>query len=362
MAICVEFPNFKPMNQQELYMQRCLDLAVLGAGTTSPNPMVGSVIVHGDTIIGEGYTSPYGGPHAEVNAIQQVIARFGEAEAERLFPESTIYVSLEPCAHFGKTPPCADLIVSKGFRKAVIACLDPFAKVNGLGLKKLQDAGIATEVGVLEEEAKWLNRRFFTKLKEFRPYVILKWAETTDGFFAPSDAQQRWISNGASKQLVHKWRAEEDAILVGAATAAIDAPSLTVREWEGKNPIRVVIDKDLTLDLDTPLFDASAETIIFNAIRTDWQGHLKFIALENFEMYLPQQILYQLYLMDVQSLIIEGGKKTLDLFIKAGLWDEARIFVGDVEWGNGVPSPRITGKLLQQTAVGSDKLRVLSRV
>ncbi len=345
----------------ERYMQRCLELAVLGAGKTSPNPMVGAVIVNGDMIIGEGFTSPYGGPHAEINAIQQVIRQVGEEKAKQLFLASTIYVSLEPCAHYGKTPPCADLIVNMGFRKVVIACLDPFAKVNGAGVKKLEDAGIEITVGVLEAEAKWLNRRFFTKLKEFRPYVILKWAETADGYFAPKEARQRWISNNASKQLVHKWRCEEDAILVGKRTAELDNPSLTVRDWIGRNPKRVLIDKNLELDEELTIFDQSADTIIFNAKKTDWRDHLKYIELENFDLYLPQQILYQLYLMDIQSIIIEGGKKTLESFIKVDLWDEARVFIADITWGDGLESPEFTGELFSEEQVGSDLLKVYKK-
>lgn len=344
----------------EGYMKRCLELAVLGAGKTSPNPMVGAVIVRDDEIIGEGYTSPYGGPHAEVNAVRSVIDKYGEERARELFEQSTIYVSLEPCAHFGKTPPCADMIVDMGFKKAVIACLDPFAKVNGMGLQKLQDAGIETEVGVLEEEAKWLNRRFFTKLKEFRPYVILKWAETSDGYFAPLEGQQ-WISNNASKQLVHKWRSEEDAILVGKRTAQLDNPSLTVREWVGRNPKRILIDKNLELPENLAIFNDDAETIIFNAKKTDWNGNWKYIELENFDLYLPQQILYQLYLMDIQSIIVEGGKKTLDLFIAAGLWDEARIFIGADSWGEGIKAPEIEGELVEGTMVGNDRLMIIRR-
>lgn len=338
-------------------MKRCLELAALGAGKTSPNPMVGAVIVHNGEIIGEGYTSPYGGAHAEVNAVRSVIDQVGEVKARELFSESTIYVSLEPCAHFGKTPPCADMIVDMGFKEAVIACLDPFAKVNGLGLKKLQDAGIRTEVGVMEDDAKWVNRRFFTKLKEFRPYVILKWAETADGYFAPVSGQ-RWISNQASKQLVHKWRSEEDAILVGKRTAELDNPSLTVREWQGRNPKRILIDKNLELAESLSIFDEAAETIIFNAKKTDWQGNRKYIELENFDLYLPQQILYQLYLMDVQSIIVEGGRKTLDLFIQAGLWDEARVFVGAESWAEGIEAPKLIGELKKEIKVGSDQLKI----
>lgn len=346
------------MSDQD-YMQRCLDLAVLGAGTTSPNPMVGAVIVFQDQIIGEGFTSPYGGAHAEVNAVNQAIERYGETQAKAMFSEATIYVSLEPCAHFGKTPPCADLLVNMGFQKAVIACLDPFAKVNGAGLKKLQDAGMETEVGLLEKQAKWINRRFFTKLEKSRPYIILKWAQTADGFFAPLEDAQKWISNIASKQLVHKWRAEEDAILVGKNTAILDNPSLTVRDWKGTNPKRILIDKNLAVPQDFAILNDQAETIVFNAVKTEWQGHLKFVELENFDLYLPQQILYQLYLMDVQSIIIEGGKKTLDMFIDAGLWDEARIFRSAETWSDGIPAPHIEGEEWNLVKVGSDSLQTL---
>ena len=345
------------MSKDELWMQRCLDLAVLGTGKTSPNPMVGAVIINNDKIIGEGYTSPYGGPHAEVNAIQSVIDHYGEKSKE-LFKESTIYVSLEPCAHFGKTPPCADLVVSKGFKRAVIACRDPYAKVNGLGIQKLKDAGIEVELGILEEKAKWVNRRFFTRLKEFRPYVILKWAETADGYFAPLENVQRWISNKASKQLVHKWRKEEDAVLVGKGTAKADNPSLTVREWQGRNPKRILIDKNLEITSDFNLYNSEAETLIFNAEITDWRENIKLIALENFDLYLPQQILYQLYLMDIQSVIIEGGKKTLEMFIEAGLWDEARVFRSNEKWGEGMISPKISGKMIDHIKVGTDSLSV----
>lgn len=346
------------MNREVLFMQRCLDLAVMGAGKTSPNPMVGAVIVHDGKIIGEGYTSPYGGPHAEVNAIQDAMLKFPES-AEKLFQESTIYVSLEPCAHFGKTPPCADLIVSKKFKKAVIACQDPFAKVNGLGIQKLKEAGIEVVIGVLEKEAKWVNRRFFTRLKDFRPYIILKWAETKDGYFAPADGSQKWISNAASKQLVHQWRTQEDAILVGKGTALADNPSLTAREWSGRNPKRVLIDKRLEISRAANLYSTQADTIVFNAEQTDWQGNIKLIALENFDLYLPQQVLYQLYLMDIQSLIVEGGKKTLEQFIQAGLWDEARIFKSSENWGAGMEAPKINGSIKEKLKVGSDTLEIL---
>ncbi|MGO3164467.1 MAG: bifunctional diaminohydroxyphosphoribosylaminopyrimidine deaminase/5-amino-6-(5-phosphoribosylamino)uracil reductase RibD [Sphingobacteriaceae bacterium] len=349
------------MRLDEHYMRRCLDLASFGKGNTSPNPMVGAVIVWQDTIVGEGFTSPYGGAHAEVNAIAEVIERYGDTRAREIFKQSTIYVSLEPCAHFGKTPPCATLIVDMEFRTVVIACLDPFSKVNGLGVEKIREAGIETKVGVLEEEAKWLNRRFFTRVKQARPYIILKWAETADGYFSPADQTQRWISNKASKQLVHKWRAEEDAILVGKNTAMIDDPALTVRRWRGKNPKRILIDRNLAVSPESKLFNDQAETIVFNAQKTDWNKHLKYIELENFDLYFPEMTLYQLYLMDVQSIIIEGGRKTLDAFIERDLWDEARVLVGKQSWGTGLAAPAVQGQLWKEVSVGSDRLRLIRK-
>lgn len=342
-------------------MQRALDLAVLGAGTVSPNPMVGAVIVYEDQIIGEGYTSPYGGPHAEVNAVQQVVARLGEEEAIRHFQQATIYVSLEPCAHQGKTPPCADMLVRYGFKEVVVGCQDPFAKVNGAGIQKLKDAGIIVRVGVLEEACRFVNRRFFTKLKEFRPYVILKWAETQNGYFAPEEQEQQWISNKLSTQLVHKWRSEEDAILVGTRTALIDNPSLTNRLWTGKSPRRVLIDKNLQVDPASAIFSDDVETIVFNALQSDWKEKKKLIELENFDLYLPQNILYQLYLMDVQSIIIEGGAKTLHAFIEAGLWDEARVFVAPTSWAAGIKSPQLPVEASQSQKVGTNTLRYFYR-
>jgi len=346
------------MDKHERYMQRCLDLAVLGIGTVAPNPMVGAVIVCDDTIIGEGYTSPYGGPHAEVNAVQSAITTYGIEKARRLLTNSTIYVSLEPCAHFGKTPPCADMLIAYGFPKVVIGCLDPFSKVNGLGVEKLESAGITVVKGILEKECQFINRRFFTQVNKNRPYVVLKWAETEDGYFAPGDTAQRWISNAASKQLVHKWRSEEDAILVGRNTALIDNPSLTNRYWKGKSPKRILLDRDLDVPSDYHLLDQSTETIVFNTIKSEWNLNLKYIEIENFDLYLPQSVLYQLYLMDVQSILIEGGAKTLQMFINAGLWDEARIFVSEETWGAGLVSPKIDGILDGKLNVSNDQLLI----
>lgn len=348
------------MNDEQ-FMKRCLDLAVLNAGKVSPNPMVGAVIVHEGMVIGEGFTSDYGGPHAEVNAVQDAIRRLGESEARRLFTESTIYVSLEPCAHQGKTPPCADLLVEMRFLRVVIGCLDPYSKVNGLGLQKLEDAGIDCAVGILEKECQFINRRFFTRVRENRPYIILKWAETEDGFFAPLGEEQRWISNKLSKQLVHKWRSEEDAILVGTRTALVDNPSLTNRLWVGKSPKRVLIDRDLQVKEDAAIFSDDVETIVFNAHKADWSSSRKYIALENFDLYLPQNIVYQFYLMDVQSILVEGGAQVLNSFIEAGLWDEARVFVAPQRWGTGIPAPLLGQRLNTEQKVGGDTLKTFFR-
>jgi diaminohydroxyphosphoribosylaminopyrimidine deaminase/5-amino-6-(5-phosphoribosylamino)uracil reductase len=338
-------------------MQRCLDLAALGMGSVSPNPMVGAVIVHDGRIIGEGYHQKYGEAHAEVNAVNQVLANF--ENGGDLLKQSTIYVSLEPCAHYGKTPPCADLIIKHGIPKAVVGCRDPFDQVDGKGIEKLKDAGIDIIVGVLEGECKWLNRRFFTRVQQQRPYIILKWAQTDDGFFAPDDSTQLWITGPESRKLVHQWRSEEDAILVGKNTVAIDNPQLNVRYGEGRSPKRVVIDRRLELDKSLNVFDQSVETLIFNEVKMDVEGNIKYIALEDFDRFVPQYILYQLYLQDIQSIIIEGGAYTLNSFIAAGLWDEARIFTGNSSLTKGIKAPQIKGIIVEQILSETDRLQII---
>jgi diaminohydroxyphosphoribosylaminopyrimidine deaminase/5-amino-6-(5-phosphoribosylamino)uracil reductase len=345
------------MPVHEKYMQRCLELAELGKGYVSPNPMVGAVIVHEDTIIGEGYHHKYGEGHAEVNAINQVLSQCEDAAG--LLKQSTIYVSLEPCAHHGKTPPCADLIIKHQIRNVVIGCRDPFPQVDGKGIEKLKHAGTTVTCGILEDECKWVNRRFFTRVLKQRPYIILKWAQTSDGFFAPHNGAQYWITGPESRKLVHQWRSEEDAVLVGKNTAAIDNPQLNVRYGLGWAPKRVVIDRKLELNNSLNIFDQSAETLIFNEVKTDIEGKNKYIALENFERYVPQYIIFQLYLQDIQSLIIEGGAKTLSAFIEAGLWDEARIFTGDSYLKQGINSPAIKGTVGGEYTLGKDKLVIL---
>jgi diaminohydroxyphosphoribosylaminopyrimidine deaminase/5-amino-6-(5-phosphoribosylamino)uracil reductase len=334
-----------------------MELAELGMGNVSPNPMVGAVVVLNDKVIGEGYHQKYGEAHAEVNAVNQVINRF-ENYAE-LLKQATIYVSLEPCAHYGKTPPCADLIIKHQIQKVVVGCRDPFDQVNGKGIDKLEAAGVEVLLGVLEAECKWLNRRFFTRIQKHRPYIILKWAQTADGFFAPANGSQFWITGTESHKLVHQWRGEEDAILVGTKTVVADNPQLNVRYGNGKSPKRVVIDRKLNLDKNLNIFDQSVDTLIFNEIETKLDGRNKYIALEDFGRYVPQYILYQLYMQDIQSVIIEGGAHTLNTFIEAGLWDEARIFTGAVNLESGLKAPQINGIIEEEILSGTDRLTIL---
>ncbi len=322
--------------------------------------MVGAVIIHDDKIIGEGYHRKYGEAHAEVNAIHQVLK--AHPDAEQLLRNSTIYVTLEPCSHFGKTPPCADLIIKHQIPNVVIGCLDPFESVNGRGVQRLRAAGVNVVTGILEKECQELNKRFFTRVKKQRPYVILKWAETADGFFSPLDGSQKWVTGNEAKTLVHLWRSQEDCILVGKNTALADDPKLNVRLVKGRNPKRAVIDRYLQLPEHLHLFDDREPTFVFNQFKTDLAGRTTYTGIDDFEYFMPQYILYQLYLQDVQSLIIEGGVKTLQTFIDAGLWDEARIFTADVRWGAGMKSPAIKGKVESKTKVGPDLLTLLKPI
>ena len=337
-------------------MQRCLELAGLGMGHVSPNPMVGAIIVHNDRIIGEGYHRQYGQAHAEVNAINDALSK--HPSAAELLTGATLYVSLEPCAHYGKTPPCADLIIKHRIPRVIVGCRDPFHAVDGKGIEKLKAAGVEVILGELEQECLHLNRRFFTRVLQHRPYIILKWAQTKDGFFAPEEGSQFWITGTEAKQLVHKWRSEEDAVLVGKNTVLADNPQLSTRNWPGRSPKRVVIDRRLELPESMNVFDNSVETMIFNEVKTDFIGKNKYIALEDFNYFVPQYILYQLYLQDVQSVIIEGGATTLKSFIDAGLWDEARVFTGDKILNKGLQAPFIKGVMAFQSAIGSDTLNI----
>lgn len=347
------------MQNDILYMRRCLDLAKLAQGRVSPNPMVGAALVYDGQVLAENYHRAYGKAHAEVLVIQEVLERYGP-NATEILRSSTLYVTLEPCSHQGKTPPCADLILTHGIPKVVIAMRDPSAKVNGKGVERLRTGGVEVVEGVLEEEARWLNRRFVTQHTQNRPYIILNWAQTADGFMAPLEQEQKWISGPESGVLVHRWRSEEDAILVGSGTALADDPQLTVRHWPGgQHPRRVLIDKSLRVPNTARMFQEEGDTIVFNESKTDWTPSLKYIALENFDLYLPQQIAYQLFLMDVQSLIVEGGVKVLDTFVRAGLWDEARVVVSPNRWGKGRKAPALEGgdvELFHREKVGKDEL------
>lgn len=331
----VAFAYLRIMQMDELYMQRCIELARLGEGYVAPNPMVGAVIVLDNKIIGEGYHRLYGQAHAEVNAVNSV-------ENKSLLKDSTIYVSLEPCVHFGKTPPCADLLVTHQFKRVVIGCQDTFSEVSGKGIQKLKDSGIDVTVGVLEKECRELNKRFFTFHEQKRPYIILKWAQTQDGFLdrirTNSEKEINWISASETKTLVHKWRSQEQAILVGKNTILNDNPSLTVRDYVGKNPIRIVLDSQPTLNLTSDVFNDEAETLVLNLKKDEVSGSVEWIKLS---VMTVETILETLYQKNIQSVFIEGGASVLSSFIENDIWDEARIIVGNTFFKKGVEAPVI---------------------
>lgn len=315
-------------------MQRCLELAQKGLGQTYPNPMVGSVIVHDGKIIGEGWHRKAGEAHAEVNAIESVFDK-------SLLSTSTLYVNLEPCNHFGRTPPCAHRIVTEGIPQVVIGCLDPFEKVNGHGIATLKQSGVTVITGVLEEEAKQLNRRFFTYHQQQRPYILLKWAQSTDGYLAPlpSERSQRapvFLTQRSDQLLVHQWRNEEQAILVGAQTVIDDNPSLTTRWVAGKNPTRIVIDPNQRLGATERVFDGQASSLHLT------HQYLGTTSADSHGVVL-KRMMETLYHEGIQSVLVEGGKKTLDAFIESECWDEARIFTAAVALQQGLPAPKIDG-------------------
>lgn len=341
----------------EIYIKRCIQLAKNAEGNTSPNPMVGSVIVHNGKIIGEGWHAKAGEPHAEVNAINSV-------QDKSLLAESTIYVSLEPCAHFGKTPPCADLIVKHKIPKVVIGCRDPFDAVNGKGIEKLLAAGIDVSVGILEKECLELNRAFFTYHTKKRPYIILKWAQTQDGFLdklrEEKDTGINWITQPETKLLVHKWRHEVDAILVGANTILNDNPELTVRLLEGHNPVRLIIDPHGKCSLESKTFSASGHTVVFTNSPLPNQEHITFIELRQEDSIL-EKILSTCYNMQIQSMLVEGGTHTLQSFIDANLWDEARVLTGISSFGSGLRAPELKDKPKETHKFGKDILNVFRK-
>jgi diaminohydroxyphosphoribosylaminopyrimidine deaminase / 5-amino-6-(5-phosphoribosylamino)uracil reductase len=337
-------------NTDELYMLRALELASLGRGLVSPNPMVGCVIVKNNHVIAEGWHEKYGGPHAEVNAINSI-------ENKSLLEGATLYVNLEPCAHHGKTPPCADLILKYPIKRVVICNIDPNPLVSGKGVEKLIEGGKEVVMGVLEEKGTELNKRFFSFIEKKRPYIMLKWAETSDGFIAHENYDSKWISGELSRKLVHKWRAEEDAIMVGTNTALYDNPQLNVRDWSGRNPTRILIDKDLQVPEGAHLFDGTQTTICYNFKRQEVKNLVEFVKLDPTED-LMKNILEDMYDRKIQSVIVEGGAKLLSSIIKAGMWDEARIFRSKHEFGSGIEAPSVRGKLMSVDKIGEDEMMV----
>ena len=326
-------------------MHRCLELARIGIAAALPNPSVGAVIVYQNTIIGEGFTAAYGGSHAEVNAINAV-------KNKSLLKEATLYVSLEPCSHFGKTPPCCDLILLHEIPTIIIGTVDPNKVVAGKSIQKLNDAGKTVVVGILEKECRELNQRFFTFHLKKRPYIILKWAESSDGFIAPTkenrnnESKPYWISNEYSRQLTHKWRSEEQAILVGTQTAIDDNPRLDVRDWTGKNPIKIVLDQKNRIPKENYIFDNRSKTIVLSAAEIDYNKNI------------GQQIAAFLFENTILSVIIEGGQQTLQTFIEENLWDEARVFIGSEDLGDGIKSPKLKAKLIATRAILKDELLI----
>ncbi len=326
----------------EKYMQRCLQLAQLGCGTVAPNPMVGAVLIYNNTIIGEGYHTEYGKAHAEVNCINSV-----NENNKILIAKSTLYVSLEPCVHFGKTPPCTNLILQQKIPKVVIGCSDTFAQVNGKGIQQLKDNGVEVVYGILENECKELNKRFFTFYTKQRPYIILKWAQSKDDKIAAKSDERVLISNDFTNRLVHKWRTQEAAIMVGTNTALQDNPTLTARLWKGNNPIRILIDKDLKISSSTNLFSTAAKTIVFNTKKNVIENNIHYYQLTSFTL---PEMLKALYSLSIQSVLVEGGGKLLQSFIDGNLWDEINVIKNnEISIEDGLESPKIKNAYLTKT-------------
>jgi diaminohydroxyphosphoribosylaminopyrimidine deaminase/5-amino-6-(5-phosphoribosylamino)uracil reductase len=323
--------------RDEIYMRRCFELARKGLGITRSNPLVGCVIVHGDRIIGEGYHHEFGGPHAEVNAIRSV-------KDPGLFPASTLYCNMEPCAHHGKTPPCSALIIQKGIRKVVISNTDPFPSVNGLGIQQMRDAGVEVRTDCLEEEGNRLNRRFLHFHRKKKPYVILKWAQTQDGYIdlvreAGDPEGTNWITDEISRTLVHKWRSEEAAIMVGTNTVISDNPRLNLRRWTGDQPLRITFDRNGRLPPGARILDGSQETIVFTGVTGKYSGRTRSVHVD--PSYEISDLLEELYDQQVISVLVEGGARLHQAFIGSGLWDEARVFTGKMKFAGGVRAPVI---------------------
>ncbi len=338
------------MNFDELMMHRCLALASNGAGKVGSNPMVGAILAVNETVIGEGFHEIFGGRHAEINAIDSV-----PDYQKHLIGTSTLYVNLEPCNHVGKTPPCSDAIIQAGIKKVVIGTADPNPKVDGGGILKLKSKGVEVIEGVLEQHCRELNKFFFTFTEQLRPYVTLKWAQSADGFVAQADRKPLRFTNHSADMLVHKWRTEYASILVGGQTVITDDPLLTARKWPGSNPIRVVINTGAAFSDSLHIMNSEAQTVIFNFEKNSEQGTLHFIKIEKNNI-LVLQILDVLYRMNINSVLVEGGPKTIALFVDAGLWDEARIFISKQQLGIGTSSPQMPGSIIQSEMIDGQLL------
>jgi len=333
-------------------MHRCIQLAKNGLGTTYPNPLVGCVIVHDDKIIGEGWHHKAGQAHAEVNAINSM-------NDATLLREATVYVSLEPCSHFGKTPPCTNMIIDKGIKKVVIGSIDPNPKVSGQGVQKLKDAGCKVNVGVCQKECDELNKRFFTFHLKKRPYIFLKWAQSEDGFIVPKERKQQgpvWITSSHSRQMVHKMRAKEQAILVGTNTVIADDPSLTTRYWKGNSPTRIVLDRNLRIPRDTKVYDGKVKTLFITEKNSDNESNLFFEPID-FSEKVAQQICDIAHRHAIQSMIVEGGSQMLQTFIESSYWDEAFVFIGNNTFDAGVKAPKFKGTLVSEEKITTDILQ-----
>ena len=350
------------MKIHEKYLSRALQIAQNGLGTAAPNPSVGAVITLGERILGEGFTSPFGGPHAEVRAI-------GSVANPELLRSATLYVTLEPCCHHGKTPPCTDLILRSGIPRVVVGITDPHKKVAGQGIARLREAGCEVLVGVLQKECREHHRRFITFQEARSPYIILKWAQSRDGFIAPPGAKREtspgpyWITGARSRQRVHQWRSEEQGILVGTRTALEDNPMLNARVWKGPSPLRILIDRELKVPPDFHIFGPGADTLVFcdaDRMPKD-RGPIRYRGLKA-GVPVVEQVLEGLWEEQLLSVMVEGGAHTLQGFIEAGLWDEARILEGPAILGGGVRAPGIAGRMVAEHRLGSDRIRIIRHV
>jgi diaminohydroxyphosphoribosylaminopyrimidine deaminase / 5-amino-6-(5-phosphoribosylamino)uracil reductase len=345
-----------PQDNDIKFMRRCLDLAGRAEGSTYPNPLVGSVIVHDDMIIGEGYHLKAGEPHAEVNAINSVVNK-------DLLRSSIMYISLEPCCHYGKTPPCTESILSYGIRKVIIGTTDTSDNVAGRGIECLRQAGCEVITGILEDECRWLNRRFFTFTEKKRPYIILKWAQSADGFIdyeREKGSAQRpvWITGNSERVLVHRWRATEQSILAGAGTIRSDNPQLNVRYWSGNNPVRVILSSSGMLKKESAIFRTNGTNIVFTENTENDLTNSEIVKLESSRTS-ALQITEYLYGRNVQSLLVEGGAEVLNHFVSEGQWDEARVFTGRSAFIKGVKAPTVSGKVIESVLFSGSKLMVI---